>query len=85
MMELNGKTYEMQYLTDEETAVINAMRRGAKVQASFFFSTDEAVKEHAKQLSLETFPKGGPSDLGDGLTAYHFKSDRVDIVHFVQN
>ena len=81
MMELNGKTYD---LTDEEKAVVNAMRRGAKVQVSFFFSTDEACKEHARQLSLETFPKGGPSDLGDGLTAYHFESDRVDIVHFVQ-
>ena len=29
-MGLNGKTYEMQYLTDEETAVINAMRMGAE-------------------------------------------------------
>ena len=29
-MELNGKTYEMQYLTDEETAVINAMRMGGE-------------------------------------------------------
>lgn len=35
-MELNGKTYEMQYLTDEETAVINAMRMGAKVDVMFY-------------------------------------------------
>ncbi len=35
MQTLNGKTYEMQYLTDEEAAVINAMRRGAKVTADF--------------------------------------------------
>lgn len=78
-----GEKCEM-FLTAEEAAVVDAMRMGAKVQASFFFSTDEACKEHAKQLSLETFPKGGPSDLGNGLTAHHFKSDRVDIVHFVQ-
>ena len=31
----NGKTYEMQYLTDEETAVINAMRRGARISVDF--------------------------------------------------
>ena len=30
-MELNGKTYEMQYLTDEETAVVDAMRMGAEM------------------------------------------------------
>ena len=83
-MELNGKTYEMQYLTDEEAAVINAMRMGAKVQVSFFFSTDEAYRAHAEQLSRETFPKGGPADLGDGLTSYRIESDRVTIVHFVQ-
>ena len=35
-MELNGKTYEMQYLTDEETAVINAMRMGGKVDVVFY-------------------------------------------------
>lgn len=35
-MGLNGKTYEMQYLTDEETAVINAMRMGAKVDVMFY-------------------------------------------------
>ena len=33
---LDGKTYEMQYLTDEETAVINAMRKGAKVDVMFY-------------------------------------------------
>ena len=33
-MELNGKTYEMQYLTEEAMgAVPNAMRMGAKVKA----------------------------------------------------
>ena len=50
-MELNGKTYEMQYLTDEETAVINAMRMGGKVQADFFNSTADAALNHAELLS----------------------------------
>ena len=35
-MGLNGKTYEMQYLTDEEKAVINAMRQGGQVDIYFF-------------------------------------------------
>ena len=35
-MELNGKTYEMQYLTYEEAAVINAMRMGGQVDIYFF-------------------------------------------------
>jgi hypothetical protein len=51
MPELNGKTYEMQYLTDEETAVINAMRMGGKVEVHFFNSTTEAAEKHAKELA----------------------------------
>ena len=41
-MELNGKTYEMQYLTDEEAAVINAMRLGGKVEVHFFQLDDRS-------------------------------------------
>lgn len=51
MMELNGKTYEMQYLTDEETAVINAMRMGGKVEVHFFNSTTKAAERHAQELA----------------------------------
>ena len=50
-MGLNGKTYEMQYLTDEETAVINAMRMGGKVEVHFFNSTTEAAEGHAQELA----------------------------------
>lgn len=42
----NGKTYEMQYLTDEETAVINAMRMGGKVEVHFFDSNEDAAEKH---------------------------------------
>ena len=55
-MVLNGKTYEMQYLTDEETAVINAMRLGAKVQLHFFDSNYYTVVAHSHELS-DTFGK----------------------------
>ena len=51
MPTLDGKTYEMQYLTDEEAAVINAMRMGGKVEVHFFNSTTEAAERHAKELA----------------------------------
>ena len=49
-MELNGKTYEMQYLTDEETAVINAMRKGASIEATFYNSDETRYRMHCKTL-----------------------------------
>lgn len=35
-MELNGINYTEKHLTDEETAVINAIRKGAKVDVMFY-------------------------------------------------
>ena len=35
MPTLNSKTYEMQYLTREEKAVVDAMRMGADIQVRF--------------------------------------------------
>ena len=81
---MNGKTYEMQYLTDEETAVINAMRLGAKVQVNFFNSTERAYAAHLAKISTETFPTGSVNNLGDGLKAYRIESGKVDIVHFIK-
>lgn len=53
MVELDGKTYEMQYLTDQEAAIINAMRRGAKVTADFFESNiDDAEENHNELLGI---------------------------------
>ena len=50
MPTLNGKTYEMQYLTDEETAVINSMRRGARI--SVFFHGLETLAEADELMAL---------------------------------
>ena len=47
---MNGKTYEMQYLSDEEAAVINAMRMGAKVDI-YFFKLDN-LDEVEERMSL---------------------------------
>ena len=51
MMELNGINSTEQHLTDEETAVINAMRMGGKVEVHFFNSTTEAAERHAQELA----------------------------------
>ena len=85
MMELNGKTYEMQYLTDEETAVINAMRLGAKVQLHFFDSNYYTVVAHSHELS-DTFGKRYWQDLTEypsGHITFEAKSENVEITHFV--
>ena len=70
-MELNGKTYEMQYLTDKETAVVNAMRRGAKISVDFHGTeTLEQADELMTLFSgLETHHKwihdlGGAGSIG---------------------
>ena len=50
-MALNGINYTEKYLTDEETAIINAMRMGGKVEVHFFNSTTKAAERHAKELA----------------------------------
>ena len=55
MPTLNGKTYEMQYLTDEEAAVINAMRMGGRAQVNFFCSDYEKMSNHMDSLDKGIF------------------------------
>ena len=50
-MVLNGINYTEKRLTDEETAVINAMRMGGKAEVHFFNSTTEAAERHAQELA----------------------------------
>lgn len=83
-MELNGINYTEQHLTDEEMAVVEAMRMGAKVQVNFFNSTERAYAAHSAKISMETFPTGSVNNLGDGLKAYRIESGKVDIVHFIK-
>lgn len=49
-MELNGINSTEQHLTDEETAVINAMRMGGKVEVHFFDSSEDAAEKHYEEL-----------------------------------
>ena len=82
---MNGKTYEMQYLTDEEAAVINAMRMGAKVQADFFNSTADAALNHAESLNgladTQVRPLTTPS--GSKFDIYELYIGKHRISHFI--
>ena len=82
MTTLNGKTYEMQYLTDEETAVINAMRMGGKVQVNFFHSDYENMSNHMDSLDKDIFFYRHNMDL---KVASYFvaESEKVTIGHFI--
>ena len=81
-MELNGKTYEMQYLTDEETAVINAMRMGGKVKVNFFHSDYENMSNHMDSLDKGIFFYRRNIDVK--LTSYfEAKSENVTMGHFI--
>ena len=50
-MELNGINYTEKQLTDDEVAIINAMRRGAKVTADFFDSNIDDANDNNDELS----------------------------------
>ena len=81
-MELNGKTYEMQYLTDEETAVINAMRMGGKAQVNFFCSDYENMSNHMDSLDKDIFFYRHNMDV-EVTSYFEAKSENVTMCHFV--
>ena len=80
-MELNGS----KYLTNEETAVINAMRMGAKVQADFFNSTAVAALNHAELLSglADTQVRTLTTPSGSKFDIYELHIGKHRISHFV--
>ena len=86
-MELNGKTYEMQYLTDEETAVINAMRMGGKVEVHFFDSSEDAAEKHYEELKDIITQKRVNALVSESgsieFDSYEFKIGNHAIYHFV--
>ena len=85
-MELNGKTYEMQYLTDEETAVINAMRKGAEANVYFFNSTLEAAKANHAETSgtlTDYIHRRLINDDGTKFDSYDLKMGKHTIFHFI--
>ena len=78
MMELNGS----KYLTNEELAVINAMRMGGKAQVNFFRSDYENMSNHMDSLDKDLFFYRRNMDVK--LTSYfEAKSENCTIGHFI--
>lgn len=82
-MVLNGINYTEKHLTDEEMAVVEAMRMGADIQLYIFNSSEEAAIEHGMDLSLEMFPDRRQHLLNTGTTCIRFDGKRISIVHYV--
>ena len=77
-MELNGS----KYLTNEEAAVINAMRMGGKAQVIFFCSDYEKMSNHMDSLDKDLFFYRHNIDVK--LTSYfEAKSENCTIGHFI--
>ena len=87
MMELNGINYTDKHLTNEETAVINAMRMGGKVEVHFFDSSEDAAERHYEQLSeiiTQLRVNALASESGSvKFDSYEFKIGNHTIYHFV--
>ena len=78
MMELNGS----KYLTNEEMAVINAMRMGGEAQVNFFHSDYENMSNHMDSLDKDIFFDRYNMDVK--ITSYfEAKSETVTIGHFI--
>ena len=89
MPTLDGKTYEMQYLTDEETAVINAMRMGGKVEVHFFDSSEDEAEKHYEELKDIITQKRVNALVSESSSikfdSYEFKIGNHAIYHFVDD
>ena len=87
MMEPNGINYTDKHLTDEETAVINAMRMGGKVEVHFFDSSEDAAERHYEELSeiiTQLRVNALASESGSvKFDSYEFKIGEHAIYHFV--
>ena len=86
-MVLNGINYTDKHLTDEETAVINAMRMGGKVEVHFFDSSEDAAERHYEELSeiiTQLRVNALASESGSvKFDSYEFKIGEHAIYHFV--
>ena len=79
-MVLNGINYTEKRLTDEEMAVVEAMRKGGQVELYFFDSTTEAADEHA--LSLITLAEYDVREITT-FVSHDIRIGKHTIYHFV--
>ena len=87
MPTLNGKTYEMQYLEPQEVAVINAMRRGARISVDFHGNETLAEADELMELfaGIETNRKFIHDLPGAGSIAISHWHDRVSVNYYIKN
>ena len=83
----NGINYTEKHLTDEETAVINAMRMGGKVEVHFFDSSEDAAEKHYEELKDIITQKRVNALVSESSSikfdSYEFKIGNHAIYHFV--
>ena len=87
--ELNGQVYEAVYLTNEEKVVIDAMRAGAKVQATFHNATFEQAEANTNKLPKEVLGERHITDLTHGIIPFinvcaKNESGSIELNHFVE-
>ena len=82
-MVLNGINYTEKHLTDEEMAVIEAMRMGAKVEANFFQSDYNAMMEHFDSLDKDDLFTWRASRNLSASSYFEARSEHVKIGHFI--
>ena len=81
-MVLNGINYTEKHLTDEEMAVVEAMRMGGEAQVNFFHSDYENMSNHMDSLDKDIFFYRYNMDVK--ITSYfEAKSETVTIGHFI--
>ena len=84
MPTLDGKTYD---LTDEEAAVVNAMRKGGKVEVHFFDSNEDVAERHYEELSEIITQKRVNALVSESgsieFDSYEFEIGKHKIYHFV--
>ena len=89
MHELNEITYGLTYLTDEEKVVIDAMRAGAKVQATFHDATFEQAENNTNELPKKVLGERYITDLTHGKIPFinvcaKNESGLIELNHFVK-
>ena len=74
-------------LTDEEKAVIDAMRMGGKVEVHFFYSSEDAAEKHYEELKDIITQKRVNALVSESSSikfdSYEFKIGNHAIYHFV--
>ena len=89
MTMLNGVNHMQMFVTDEEKVVIDAMRAGAKVQATFHNATFEQAENNTNELPKKVLGERHITDLTHGKIPFisvcaKNESGSIELNHFVE-